>query len=296
MEMDYFGRTPILRQAAPTDAPQLQKLLRRKSFILRHLDWHSPLSWLGKQPFFLQEVDEGEILAALACPPDAAGLIWLRLFAAAPGFSPQQAWQALWPAARDWLKENLPTAQVNSLAVSPQVEELLVQADFKEISQVVSLVWDIGSARWPDGTGSVEVREMAPDDLPQVFEIDLAAFDPLWRNTLDELQAAFSVSSYASVGLVEGRVSGYQISTASSQGGHLARLAVSPDLQGKGIGVTILDDLLERFTRAGIVEVSVNTQRDNQRSLALYQKFGFKLLEGIYPVFCYRVDPEEAAR
>lgn len=287
--MDYFGRNLILRQADEADELQLLKLLQRKSFIHRHLDWHSPLSWLGKQPYYIQELGDGQVLAALACPADSAGLIWLRLFAAAPGHSPRQAWQALWPAARDWLSENQPAAEVNSLAISHQMEELLSQAGFREASQVVSLVWDVSSARWPDSSQAIKIREMTPADLPQVLAIDLAAFEPLWRNTLDELQAAFSVSSYAAVALVEGQVAGYQISTTNPQGGHLARLAVGPELQGKGIGVRILDDLLETFTREGIVEVSVNTQRDNQRSLTLYRKFGFRLIEGSYPVLAYRV-------
>ncbi len=289
--MEYFGRESILRQADKADELQLGKLLRRKSFIHRHLDWHPPLSWLGKQPFYVLELNEGEILAALACPPDTAGLVWLRLFAAAPGISPQRAWQVLWPAARDWLRENRPGTEVNSLAVSSELEGLLLKGGFREISRVVSLVWEVGSARWPEPGEQVEIRDMTPADLPQVLAIDRAAFDPLWRNTLDELQAAFIVSFYSSVGLVGGQIKGYQISTANPQGGHLARLAVDPDQQGKRIGVSILDDLLDRFTREGIVEVSVNTQQDNQRSLALYRKFGFSVLEGSYPVLQDRVEP-----
>ena len=290
--MEYFGRESILRQAVRTDELQLGRLLRRKSFIHRHLDWHSPLSWLGKQPFYVLDLKGEDILAALACPPDAAGLVWLRLFAAAPGVSPQGAWQVLWPAARDWLRENRPGTEVNSLAVSSELEEFLLKGGFQEINRVVSLVWDVSSARWPEPGEQVEIREMTPADLPHVLAIDRAAFHPLWRNTLDELQAAFIVSYYSSVGLVDGQVRGYQISTVNPQGGHLARLAVDPELQGKRIGASILDDLLERFTREGIVEVSVNTQQDNQRSLALYRKFGFNPLEGSYPVMNYRIETQ----
>jgi ribosomal protein S18 acetylase RimI-like enzyme len=287
--MTYLGEDTQIRQATILDEQMLSKLLQRKAFIHRHLDWHSPLSWLGKQPFYVQEEEGQGILAALACPADETGLMWLRLFAAAPGYSPRRAWQGLWPAARDWLEKHQPGAEVNSLAVSPQVEELLLDAEYQEVSQVVSLIWDVSSARWPATRADLQVRAMIPADLPRIAEIDRAAFQPLWRNTLDELQAAFSVSFYASVGLVDDQIRGYQISTANPQGAHLARLAVDPEVQGKGIGIKILDDLLEGITRQGVVEVSVNTQRENQRSLALYQKFGFSLLEDVYPVLRYTV-------
>jgi len=287
--MDYFDRNPILRQADPADEFQLRRLLQRKSFIHRHLDWHPPLYWLGKQPFYLQELEEGGLLSALACPADSSGLIWLRLFAAAPGFSPQRAWKGLWPAARAWLREHQPGAEIHSLAVDRELEDILKKADFQQISQVVSLVWDVNTARWPAARKDVVIRRITPADLPRIAEIDRDAFQPLWRNTLDELQSALSVSFYASVGLIADQIQGYQISTANPQGGHLARLAVDPDYQGEGIAIKILDDLLEGATQRGMVEVSVNTQRENQRSLALYQKFGFTLLEGAYPVLSYQV-------
>jgi len=287
--MDYFDRNPILRQADPADEFQLRRLLQRKSFVHRHLDWHPPLYWLGKQPFYLQELGEGSLLSALACPPDSSGMIWLRLFASAPGFSPHLAWKSLWPAARAWLREHQPGAEIHSLAVDRELEDILKKADFQQISQVVSLVWDVNTARWPATRKDVAVRRMTPADLPRIAEIDRDAFQPLWRNTLDELQSALSVSFYASVGLIADQIQGYQISTANPQGGHLARLAVAPEFQGEGIAINILDDLLEGATQRGMVEVSVNTQRENQRSLALYQKFGFTLLEGAYPVLSYQV-------
>jgi [ribosomal protein S18]-alanine N-acetyltransferase len=287
--MNSFGRDPILRQADRADEFQLRRLLQRKSFVHRHLDWHPPLYWLGKQPFYLQELEEGGLLSALACPPDSSGLIWLRLFAAAPGFPLQRAWKDLWPAARAWLREHQPGAEIHSLAVNQELEDILKKADFQQISQVVSLVWDVNTARWPATRNDVVIRRMTPADLPRIAEIDRAAFQPLWRNTLDELQSALSVSFFATVGLIADQVRGYQISTANPQGGHLARLAVDPANQGEGIAIKILDDLLDSATQRGMVEVSVNTQRENQRSLALYQKFGFTLLEGAYPVLSCQV-------
>jgi len=83
----------------------------------------------------------------------------------------------------------------------------------------------------------------------------------------------------------DGQLLGYQISTATTMGGHLARLAVHPAAQGGGIGYALVHDMLSQFTRRGARQVTVNTQQDNLVSLALYQKAGFKRTGEEYPVY-----------
>ena len=80
-------------------------------------------------------------------------------------------------------------------------------------------------------------------------------------------------------------MAGYQISTSTPMGGHLARLAVLPENQDHGIGKALLVDLLSQFARRGIVKVTVNTQADNLSSLNLYHKLGFHLTGEEYPVY-----------
>jgi ribosomal protein S18 acetylase RimI-like enzyme len=74
-------------------------------------------------------------------------------------------------------------------------------------------------------------------------------------------------------------------------GGHLARLAVLPDFQGMGIGSALVQDLLWYFRRRGAQRVTVNTQKDNLASLAVYRKAGFFLTGEEYPVFQYNILP-----
>ena len=45
----------IIRQAGLADEHDLRWLIQRRSFVYRHLDWGSPLAWLGKQPFYILE-------------------------------------------------------------------------------------------------------------------------------------------------------------------------------------------------------------------------------------------------
>ena len=82
----------------------------------------------------------------------------------------------------------------------------------------------------------------------------------------------------------------------SPLGGHLARLAVRPDAQRKGIGTALVRDMLWQFERRGAERVTVNTQEDNQASLTLYQKAGFELTGESYPVFQYFLHPDRDGR
>ena len=115
------------------------------------------------------------------------------------------------------------------------------------------------------------------------------AFTPLWQNSVACLEYAFRQSVIATVVELDGEINAYQVSTTTQSGGHLARLAVHPDFQGRGLGYAIVCDLLKRFEDRGTFHVTVNTQHNNLASLALYQRSGFRLTGEIYPVYEHRI-------
>ena len=79
--------------------------------------------------------------------------------------------------------------------------------------------------------------------------------------------------------------SSYQISTQHRQGGHLARIAVLPSEQGRGLGEGLAREALHFFQARGVRLVTVNTQADNHRSLRLYRRLGFDLFGYDVPVW-----------
>ena len=91
-----------IRSATNQDRQQLANVIHFEARVHRHLDWRAPLDWIGHEPFLIAGID-GNIVAALACPPDPVEVAWIRLFAVASPSSPSDAWQALWPAAHDML-------------------------------------------------------------------------------------------------------------------------------------------------------------------------------------------------
>jgi ribosomal-protein-alanine N-acetyltransferase len=128
------------------------------------------------------------------------------------------------------------------------------------------------------------------DDLVKVAEVDSSAFRPVWRNSLDSLKIAYRQGAIATVAEKESEMVGYQISTASPMGGHLARLAVRPQYQKNGIGYALVKDALDQFKQRGALRVTVNTQKDNAVSLSLYLKAGFQSVGEEYPVYQYKIN------
>ena len=279
----------VIREADEKDRGQIAKLLQNESFTHRHLSWIPPLDWLGNQPYLVLEQNL-RIIAALACPPDEDGGTWLRLFAVSPGLSIHRAWRALWPPALSWLQDKFAVKRVNALVVQDQMLNLLTNSGFQEGYRVVVLVWELAQARWPEQKEKVQIRGMLRDDFLRIYEIDQVSFEPIWCNSMSHIEIAYQEAFSASVATLNNRLVGYQISTINPQGGHLARLAVDPEYQKLGAGTALVEDLLDRFQRQGIVQITVNTQARNQASLELYKKFGFTLLDEFYPVLQYNLD------
>lgn len=283
--MEKLSRLEV-RPAVDKDRQQLANLLHFETSVHRHLDWRPPLDWLGQTPFLVAEADS-TIHAALAAPPDPPDVSWIRMFAASSEWSAQKAWEALWPVAQ----AELHSRKIKTVAAIPLqkwLQEILEQSHFQQIHNVILLLWQKGTELPTPGECGCVIRPMNFDDLPGVVEVDDQSFGPIWRNSFDSLELAFRQSAVATVAEDESGITAYQISTANPMGGHLARLAVSPQAQGKGIGYSLLYDLLNQFERRGAVRVSVNTQQDNLASLGLYHKAGFQETGELYPVYQFR--------
>lgn len=274
-----------LRPAIEEDRSRLANLLHFETHVHRHLDWRRPLDWLGYSPFLVSE-QATRILAALACPPDPPGVAWIRLFAVTTRVDIGAAWQALWADAQQMLTQ----MQVQEAAAIPLNEWFareLRATQFVHTHNVVVLNWN-AKQDVADRPAQGLVRPMEAADLQAVYEVDKAAFVPLWQNPVQAVEHAFQQAGYATVIELEGRIVAYQISTLSAHGLHLARLATHPSVQGKGLAMTLTSDLQRQVQKGNELRLSVNTQDNNQPSLALYKRLGFVLTGETFPVYEFK--------
>lgn len=278
--------TSLVRPANLDDHQKLSNLIFFETRLHRHLDWRSPLDWLGA-PFYWALDDGRQITAALACPVEVPGIAWMRLFVHSGAWSAENAWNLIWQTARDEIAQ-AGGARVAVIAMQPWLRQILGASGFKNIQQIVMLEWQYQP--WAGGEPQgVHIRRMTEADLPAVTRTDAASFDPLWQNSLETLQKAFAQSLIATVAENADGVIGYQLSTGGGQRAHLARLAVHKTMQGHGVGRALLGDLFARLVNDSIFKLSVNTQSDNAVSLSLYQKMGFYRTGEQYPVYVFDV-------
>jgi ribosomal protein S18 acetylase RimI-like enzyme len=111
-----------------------------------------------------------------------------------------------------------------------------------------------------------------------LLALDHQSFPWLWWNSEDEFR------EYASAPGVEidigrdpdGRIVAYTGTTRYRTWGHLDRIAVAPDIQGRGIGRAALDFAVMSLARDGARRVGLSTQARNTRSRQLYESYGFR--------------------
>jgi ribosomal-protein-alanine N-acetyltransferase len=251
--------------------------------VHRHLDWRDPVSWIGSPPFLVME-EGSQILAALACPPDPPGIAWLRLFVQNGNDPGNDAWKELWGAAQHELACH-PGTTAAAIVLEEWILPILKGSGFQPHQQIVMLECSFQEPPGNPIRTGFSIRPMFTYDLQAVTDVDASAFDLLWQNSHSALSSAYRQAMLASVVELNEELVAYQISTRSALGIHLARLAVRPGLQGRGVGQALVEDLMSQAARRGIFHLSVNTQSDNAASLALYKKNGFIETGTCYPVY-----------
>ena len=274
-----------VRRAVPEDHQQIASLIFHDANLHRHLDWRSPLDWLGSPNYWVLQ-DGGRIVATLACPEDPPRVSWIRLFGYLPQLSGPEVWRALWDIARADIA-SAGGSQVASIVVKTWFQKFLLSSGF-EIKQNIILLElkneNFRSFSLPQG---LRIRHMLNKDIQVVSQLDVEAFGAFWQNSPDSLQRAHSQAVYASVAENDSGVVGYQISTGNAFGAHLARLGVKAESQGRGIGAALVSDLIHRLDPNHLASLSVNTQADNAASISLYKKIGFTPTGEQFPVLVY---------
>jgi ribosomal protein S18 acetylase RimI-like enzyme len=285
----YAEAAQPVRSATLADREQLANLIFLESHIHKHLDWKAPLDWLGYSPFVVLQ-EGGRLTGALACAPDPDSIAWLRLFVFASHHSGSAAWRMMWPAARAQLAV-LGGGTAAAIATQRWLDPILLENGFEMVGHIVLLELDLQRASALHAPTNWAIRPMVQEDLPRVVEVDSAAFEPLWRNSLPALTNALQQAGYATVAEDGPDLVGYQLSTGGAFGTHLARLAVRPAAQRRGLGAALVHDLIAHIPPGREPRMTVNTQSNNDASLALYARLGFRRTGERFPVFAIRVRP-----
>lgn len=133
------------------------------------------------------------------------------------------------------------------------------------------------------GAGSalpgLEVRLAVPDDLAALARLDAECFEPFWRNDAPRM-ADLLTHGHCGVAVDgDGVLLGYTHATIEHGEGRIGRLAVDPGHRRLGVGRVLLGHIVGFLARAGVCEMTLCTQVENEASRALYAAMGFTEME-----------------
>lgn len=240
-----------------------------------HLDWYSIDQWLDTQAGLVVLAWQGRRLAGMmGLSVPMGNTTWIRLLAVRYDAPTREILRALW---EDALK-TLHVMNVRSVALLIAQDWLAYytpQFNMNLVETIVTLKRSGGDL--PQKRNNTPILRPAElEDIDAMAAIDQAAFIPPWQLTAHDLRAAFRMASSCKVSYLDGEMVAYQLSTRHGENGHLARLAVLPQVQGIGVGGTLLHELIRGFMTRGVRTITVNTQLSNIRSQRLYGYYGFR--------------------
>ena len=259
------------RVAISADEGAIQRMLKQATRLpIQNWYWEDHL---GQETFQLALVD-GRPVGALLAWADVAPVAWVRLAALMPAVT-----------VGLWLDHSLPpiTAALRRrgarwlgwMDAGGWAGPALAARGFSSQTRLVTMVKS-DRALPEDLVPDVRVRTVRSDDIADLLRIDRAAFTPPWWLSRDSLERMQAESICFLVAEQELRPVGYAEARLTRYGAHIGRLAVTPVLQGRGIGRRLLGESLSCLWQRGVSQVTLNTQEANRTSRQLYRRLGFR--------------------
>lgn len=130
-----------------------------------------------------------------------------------------------------------------------------------------------------------------PADLDALMEIENASFTAPWsRESYEELAPLESISIW--VAKTGEKLAGYMLLQHVAGEMELHTIAVAEDLRRRGIGMRLMEHMLEESRRLGVNRIFLQVRPSNAAARRLYEKFGFRAV-GIRRAY-YRDNFEDA--
>ena len=125
----------------------------------------------------------------------------------------------------------------------------------------------------------MNARAANQNDIDKVLEIEGLSFSQPWdyhifKLALDDIFLVFDQQD----------ILGYSIAVCCSKNirATIMKVAVHPEHRRKGIATALLNQVLEILKKKDIVDVCLNVEIIRKPAIALYEKFGFKIMQTIH--------------
>ena len=109
--------------------------------------------------------------------------------------------------------------------------------------------------------------------LDALLDVEQQAYTHPWTrgNFIDTLAAGYQ----AELLLAGDTLLGYYVAMQGVQEAHLLNITVRPQSQGRGLGLQLLEHLMQRARQLGAGECFLEVRASNQSAYRLYERYGF---------------------
>ena len=127
-----------------------------------------------------------------------------------------------------------------------------------------------------------QLRPGQPGDLHNIMSVDSSVSLNPWseQSLVPYLRPSPAESHHALVLEVDGELAGFLIFSRVLDEASIDNVAVSPSLQGRGLGAALLQGALRKMSRLGQQRCLLEVRESNVAARALYEKNGF-VVDGI---------------
>jgi ribosomal protein S18 acetylase RimI-like enzyme len=157
--------------------------------------------------------------------------------------------------------------------------EFYRRVDFDLLEEVVTYEL-FGRPTEPAVVSAIEFRGANPStarERAELMRIDHAAFPWGWQNSDEEfIQYGFAPGVEIYLTYLDNEPVGYVGITAYLGWGHIDRVAIAPEWQGRGLGRESVRFSIDRLFALGAKRIGLSTQLTNERSQRLYEGLGFR--------------------
>jgi len=271
-------RDPVYatRSARPSDADAVRWLLERAWRVYLRTPPENVLLHLQSGPAWVADAGNG-ISGFMLSEIQPAFIALITAAAISDDWRVVPYLDTLLPRVEEAMRHKGATALAQT-GYAPWLTEMLDERGFSVQDWVVTYEWQYQPAPIR-GNLFVTVRPAHRYDLPGLLALDKLIFGPLWHKPIGNLEEALAHAFTFTVAENDGQVVGYQWCEKFREHGHITRLAVRPNWEGKGVGARLLTETLADLVRAGTTWITLNTQESNLRSRRLYERHGFRLAD-----------------
>lgn len=265
-------QTLIIRPLAKTDVDDIRRLLESAWRIHVRMNWRSLRAKLTTMPGLVVE-DQVGVRGFMVLEPQPVDLAIIIAAGLRDTWSVTPFLQLLLPKIEDLGRANA-LSGLTYIGFEAWLIEALQEHGFEAREWIVTFE-RFGLHSPPEVTEPASLRLAHRDDLATIRFLDALAFDHLWHKADGHFSEAMAMAGSFVVAEIDDQIVGFEWCEFHQKRGHLTRLAIHPDYQGRGIGAQLLRRAIVDALTKGVTLITLNTQETNLRSQALYNRFGF---------------------